>query len=109
MFDPNSLYEGFTVINDTNDDWVRVKYKGHKIFRFKRQNLDLFTMDSNRCFSYDLPDAEGVFKKRVVYYINDLGYVKKVEEEKDRFGIWSISVDRRVKFKEENEYYEEQQ
>lgn len=35
MFDPNSLYEGFTVINDTNDDWVRVKYKGHKVLDSK--------------------------------------------------------------------------
>lgn len=51
----------------------------------------------------------GVVKKRVVYYINDLGYVKKVEEEKDKFGIWAISVDRRVKVKDGDEYYEEQQ
>lgn len=109
MFDPNSLYEGFIVINDSNDDWVRVKYKGHRIFRFKKKNIELFTMDSNRCFSYDLPNAEGVVKKRVVFYINDLGFIKKVEEEKDKFGIWAISVDRRVKVKDGDEYYEEQQ
>lgn len=109
MFDPNSLYEGFEVKSPKSmdmEDWVHISYKEQMIFRFKKKNLDLFTMDSNRCFSYDLPDAEGAVKKRVVFYINDLGYVKKCEEEKDNFGIWVIKNDKRVDIKKEAEVHE---
>ena len=96
MFDPNSLYPGLKVI--TENGWTKIYYKNQKIFRFNNKNEHLFHMESKRCFSFDFPDAEGVVKNRVVYYINDLGYLKQCEETLHN-GVWSITNDKRVGIK----------
>lgn len=96
MYNPISLYPGFDVIIE--GEWTKIRYNKQKIFRFSNKNKHLFHMESNRCFSFDFPDAEGVVKNRVVYYINDLGYVKQCEETL-RNGVWSITSDKRVGIK----------
>jgi hypothetical protein len=96
MYNPISLYPGFDVIID--GEWTKIRYNNQKIFRFNNKNTHLFHMESNRCFSFDFPDAEGVVKNRVVYYINDLGYVKQCEETLHN-GVWSITSDKRVGIK----------
>lgn len=96
MYNPISLYPGFEVITD--GEWTKIRYNKQKIFRFNNKNKHLFHMESNRCFSFDFPDAEGVVKNRVVHYINDLGYVKQCEETLHN-GVWSITSDKRVGIK----------
>lgn len=77
MYNPISLYPVFEVITD--GEWTKIRYHKQKIFRFNNKNKHLFHMESNRCFSFDFPDAEGHVKNRVVYYINDLGYVNNAK------------------------------
>lgn len=96
MYNPISLYPGFEVIID--GEWTKIRYNKQKIFRFNNENAHLFHMESNRCFSFDFPDAEGHVKNRIVYYINDLGYVKQCEEALHN-GVWSITSDKRVGIK----------
>lgn len=96
MYNPISLYPGFDVIIE--GEWTKIRYNKQKIFRFNNKNTHLFHMESNRCFSFDFPDVEGVVKNRVVYYINDLGYVKQCEETLHN-GVWSITSDKRVGIK----------
>ena len=96
MYDPTSLYPGFEVISE--GEWTKIIYKKQKVFRFNNKNKYLFHMESKRCFSFDFPDAEGQVKNRVVYYINDLGYLKQCEETLHN-GVWSITNDKRVSIK----------
>lgn len=96
MYDPTSLYPGFEVI--TEDGWTKIRYKKQQVFRFNNKNEHLFHMESRRCFSFDFPDAEGHVKNRIVYYINDLGYLKQCEETLHN-GVWSITNDKRVGIK----------
>lgn len=92
--DPNNLYPGF--VKEYHDDWLKVTYKGHLVFRCKKSSEKYLVMDSNRCFSFDYPDDGGKVRERIVYYINDLGFPKMCEEKRTKFGIWNVVNDKRI-------------